>query len=56
MPDLVGLTLEVAQQRLVRPSGSRSTPSSYLPGRVVRSQSAAADQMVKKGTKVTLTF
>ena len=55
VPDLTGLTLEVAQQRLVA-LGLEVDTVGYLPGRVVRSQSVAANQMVKKGTKVTLTF
>ena len=55
VPDLAGLTLEVAQQRLVA-LGLEVDTVGYLPGRVVRSQSVAANQMVKKGTKVTLTF
>ena len=55
VPDLTGNTLEVAQQKLVA-LGLDVDTVGYLPGRVVRSQSVAANQMVKKATKVTLTF
>jgi serine/threonine-protein kinase len=55
VPDLTGNTLESAQQRLVA-LGLEVDTVGYLPGRVVRSQSVAANQMVKKTTKVTLTF
>jgi beta-lactam-binding protein with PASTA domain len=55
VPDLVGKTLEVAQQQL-QAAGFEVDTQSYLPGRLVRAQSPAAGTSVNKGTKVTLFF
>ena len=51
----VGLTLEAAQPRL-QAKGFEVDTQSYLPGRLVRAQSPAANASVNKGTKVTLFF
>jgi serine/threonine-protein kinase len=55
VPNLVGLTLEAAQQQL-QAKGFEVDTQSYLPGRLVRAQSPAANTSVNKGTKVTLFF
>jgi serine/threonine-protein kinase len=55
VPNLVGQTLDAAQQTL-QSLGFDVDTQSYLPGRVVRAQSPAADTTVNKGTKVTLFF
>ena len=55
VPDLKGNTLEVAQQQLVA-LGLTVNSVGYLPGRLVRDQTPAANQKVKKGTEVTLIF
>ncbi len=55
VPDLTGSTLEAAQQKLLA-LGLDVDTVGYLPGRLVRSQTPAANQMVKKATKVILTF
>ncbi len=55
VPNLVGLTLEAAQQQLQAKNFEVDTQS-YLPGRLVRAQSPAAGTSVNKGTKVTLFF
>ena len=55
VPPLKGLTLEAAQTALVA-LGLDVTTAGYLPGRLVRDQTPAATQMVKKGTQVTLIF
>ena len=55
VPNLVGKTLEVAQQQL-QAQGFEVDTQSYLPGRLVRAQSPAAGTTVKKGTQVTLLF
>jgi serine/threonine-protein kinase len=55
VPNLVGLTLEAAQQQLQAKAFEVDTQS-YLPGRLVRAQSPAAGTSVNKGTKVTLFF
>jgi serine/threonine-protein kinase len=55
VPNLVGLTLEAAQAQL-QAKGFEVDTQSYLPGRLVRAQSPAANTSVNKGTKVTLFF
>ncbi len=55
VPNLVGKTLEAAQQQL-QALGFEVDTQSYLPGRLVRAQSPAADTSVNKGTQVTLFF
>jgi serine/threonine-protein kinase len=55
VPNMVGKTLEAAQQQL-QALGFEVDTQSYLPGRLVRAQSPAADTTVNKGTKVTLFF
>jgi eukaryotic-like serine/threonine-protein kinase len=55
VPDLTGRTLEAAQAQLVA-LGLDVDTVGYLPGRLVRSQTPAGNQMVKKTTKVVLTF
>jgi serine/threonine-protein kinase len=55
IPDLKGKTLEAAQAQLVA-AGLDVDTVGYLPGRLVRDQTPAANQQVKKGTKVTLVF
>jgi beta-lactam-binding protein with PASTA domain/tRNA A-37 threonylcarbamoyl transferase component Bud32 len=55
VPNLVGLTLDAAQAQL-QAGGFVPDTQSYLPGRVVRAQSPAANTSVTKGTKVTLFF
>jgi beta-lactam-binding protein with PASTA domain len=52
---LVGLTLEAAQTQL-QAKGFAVDTQSYLPGRLVRAQSPAANTSVNKGTQVTLFF
>ena len=55
VPKLTGLTLEAAQAQLVA-LGLDVNSAGYLPGRLVRDQTPAPTQMVKKGTQVTLIF
>jgi serine/threonine-protein kinase len=55
VPNLVGTTLEAAQAQL-QAAGFEVDTQSYLPGRLVRAQSPAANASVTKGTKVTLFF
>ncbi len=55
VPSLVGLSLEAAQQQL-QAKGFEVDTQSYLPGRLVRAQSPAANTSVNKGTQVTLFF
>jgi beta-lactam-binding protein with PASTA domain len=55
VPNLVGQTLEAAQQRL-QSLGFEVDTQSYLPGRTVRAMSPAANTSVPKGTKITLFF
>jgi serine/threonine-protein kinase len=55
VPDLKTKTLEAAQAQLVA-LGLDVDTVGYLPGRLVRDQTPAANQRVKKGTKVTLVF
>ncbi|MEX1006953.1 MAG: PASTA domain-containing protein [Acidimicrobiia bacterium] len=55
VPDLKTRTLEAAQAQLVA-LGLDVDTVGYLPGRLVRDQTPAANQSVKKGTKVTLVF
>jgi serine/threonine-protein kinase len=55
VPNLVGMTLEAAQAQL-QAKGFEVDTQSYLPGRLVRAQSPAANTSVTKGTKVTLFF
>jgi serine/threonine-protein kinase len=55
VPDLVGTSLEAAQAQL-QAAGFEVDTQSYLPGRLVRAQSPAANTSVNKGTKVTLFF
>jgi serine/threonine-protein kinase len=55
VPSVVGMTLEAAQAKL-QAGGFDVDTQSYLPGRVVRAQSPAANASVTKGTKVTLFF
>jgi beta-lactam-binding protein with PASTA domain/tRNA A-37 threonylcarbamoyl transferase component Bud32 len=55
VPNLVGLSLEAAQAQL-QAKGFEVDTQSYLPGRLVRAQSPAANTSVTKGTKVTLFF
>jgi serine/threonine-protein kinase len=55
VPDLKTMTLEAAQAKLVS-LGLEADTVGYLPGRLVRDQTPAANQKVKKGTKVTLVF
>lgn len=55
VPDLRGRTLEAAQQQLVA-LGLEPDTVGYLPGRLVREQTPAAGQQVRKGTKVTMVF
>jgi serine/threonine-protein kinase len=55
VPDLKTSTLEAAQAKLVS-LGLDVDTVGYLPGRLVRDQTPAANQKVKKGTKVTLVF
>jgi beta-lactam-binding protein with PASTA domain len=55
VPNLVGATLEAAQTKL-QSLGFEVDTQSYLPGRLVRAQSPAADASVTKGTTVTLFF
>ena len=55
VPDLRLLTLEVAQQRLVA-LGLDVDSVGYLPGRLVLRTTPAANEKVKKGSKVTLVF
>jgi serine/threonine-protein kinase len=55
VPSLKGQTLEAAQAQLVG-LGLTVNSAGYLPGRLVRDQTPAPTQMVKKGTQVTLIF
>ncbi|HLM17225.1 MAG TPA: PASTA domain-containing protein, partial [Acidimicrobiia bacterium] len=55
VPSLVGSTLEAAQAQL-QAKGFEVDTQSYLPGRLVRAQSPAANTSVNKGTQVTLFF
>jgi serine/threonine-protein kinase len=55
VPNLVGKTLDAAQAQL-QAAGFEVDTQSYLPGRLVRAQSPAANTSVTKGTKVTLFF
>jgi serine/threonine-protein kinase len=55
VPKLVGKTLDAAQQEL-QAKGFEVDTQSYLPGRLVRAQSPAADTTVNKGTTITLFF
>jgi serine/threonine-protein kinase len=55
VPNLVGQTLEAAQQQL-QSQGFDVDTQSYLPGRTVRAMSPAAGTTVNKGTTVTLFF
>ncbi len=55
VPNLVGKTLDAAQAQL-QAAGFAVDTQSYLPGRLVRAQSPAANTSVKKGTQVTLFF
>jgi len=55
VPNLVGMTLEAAQAQL-QAKGFEVDTQSYLPGRLVRAQSPAANTSVTKGTQVTLFF
>jgi eukaryotic-like serine/threonine-protein kinase len=55
VPNLKGETLEMAQQQLVA-LGLDVDTVGYLPGRLVRDQTPAANQIVTKTTKVTLIF
>jgi beta-lactam-binding protein with PASTA domain/tRNA A-37 threonylcarbamoyl transferase component Bud32 len=55
VPNLVGKTLDAAQAQL-QAAGFEVDTQSYLPGRLVRAQSPAANTSVKKRTQVTLFF
>jgi serine/threonine-protein kinase len=55
VPDVRLMTLEGAQQRL-QALGLDVDSVGYLPGRLVRSTTPAANEKVTKGTKVTLVF